>query len=299
MRIAAVIPGLLVVMLFGAAPALAQQTLYVSPVDSVGQPVNDLQPGEVAIFENGMPAQVEKVEAIAWPMKLTVLVDNGGGPRAMDGLPQMKNALRAFVAGLPEGIEISIYTIAPQPRPIVRATTDLKAALSGIDRIAPDAGGSAFVDALVEASDRIVRDKTDHFPVIMMVGINGPEGSSARERQYEQLQERVQSRGITVHVAMVSLGSGSGTGLGPQVPLGINLTKMSGGRYESIAAATRLTTLLPEYAAQIATSYSRQSHQYRVTFARPAGVSGALQGVSVGTTRQGVKLGVTRNGQMP
>ena len=48
------------------------------------------------------------------------------------------------------------------------------------------------------------------------------------------------------------------------------LAKLSGGRYDNINSVTRLTTLLPEFGKRIAQSNVRQSHQYRITYERPA-----------------------------
>ena len=44
---------------------------------------------------------------------------------------------------------------------------------------------------------------------------------------------------------------GAGTN---QIEVGLKLTQLTGGRYEAIAAQTRLTSLLPEFATQIARS---------------------------------------------
>ena len=54
-----------------------------------------------------------------------------------------------------------------------------------------------------------------------------------------------------------------------QTEVGLAVTKLSGGRYENIAAQTRFVTLMPEIAKQIAESNLRQTHQYRITYERP------------------------------
>jgi hypothetical protein len=83
------------------------------------------------------------------------------------------------------------------------------------------------------------------------------------------------------------------------IQIGINATKQTGGRYESIAATTRLQTLLPEIGAQIDEADQRQRTQYRVTFERPEGKSGAqVGGIALsGTKPMVVKL--TLDGHMP
>ncbi len=52
---------------------------------------------------------------------------------------------------------------------------------------------------------------------------------------------------MTVHAIMVGPTNQSGTtNVSNAIQIGINAAKQTGGRYESIAAATRLGTLLPE-----------------------------------------------------
>ena len=55
---------------------------------------------------------------------------------------------------IPEGVEVSMYTTAPQPRPIGKPTTDKQQLLKAIGLIAPDSGAGAFFDALFEAANR-------------------------------------------------------------------------------------------------------------------------------------------------
>jgi hypothetical protein len=67
--------------------------------------------------------------------------------------------------------------------------------------------------------------------------------------------------------ANAGVGSSGGAA---QTEIGLAVTKLSGGRYENITATTRLATLLPEFGKRIAESQVKQSHQYRVTYERPA-----------------------------
>ena len=79
--------------------------------------------------------------------------------------------------------------------------------------------------------------------------------------------------------------------------LGLKLTQLTGGRYEAIAAQTRLTTLLPEYATQIAKSHARQSHQYRITCQPPGGAK--PQRVTAATLRPNLSAALTFDGRIP
>ena len=124
-----------------------------------------------------------------------------------------------------------------------------------------------FFDALSEAAERVAKDKVPGFPVILMVGSDFG-NVKVLDQPYLKLQQNIIDKGITTHVTVTS-GSGGTTGGQAQTEIGLNVTKMSGGRYEGITAPSRLSTLLPEIGKKIAASAEKQRHQYRVTYERP------------------------------
>ena len=285
-----------------AVSVQAQQTqqLFLSMLDPSGAPVTDLRQDEVTVLEDGMKRETLKIEPINWPIKLVVLVDNGAF--ANTGLVLLRNGLRAFFETLPEGIEMSLVTLNPQPRTVVRPTTERQKIIQGIDLVTPDSSAARFAEGLLEAVNRFDKDKSERFPVLMVVGTDGPEGSSFRERDVERLSKKITENAVTVHVVMLAIGGdrGSGAATGAlQVQLGLALTEQTGGRYESIAAATRLPTLLPEFGERIAKSHLRQSRQYRITYVRPAGAGVPSQGISATTAREGLVGMLSLDGRVP
>jgi hypothetical protein len=279
--------------------ARAQQPVYLSVLDRGGAAVTDLQPNEVKIAEDGVECKTVKLEPIQWPMKVTVLVDNG--PAIGPSIDVLRNGLRRFFEELPEGVEASLLTIAPQPRFVVKPTTERDKLIKGIDLITPDQAAGLFFDALIEAGNRIEKDKTNQFPVIVMIGSDLGRNSSAQERDFQKLQKQVIDRAIMVHVIVVSAGGqrvGSVAGA-LQTEVGLNITKLSGGRYENIAAPNRLATLLPELGVQLAQSNAKQKYQYRVTYERPSSASKTPKGISAEVTRNGVAGVLSVDGKIP
>ena len=288
-------------------PALhAQQALqiFLSAVDGDGKAVSDLRTEDVAITVDGSPCKTTKFEEINWPVKLTLMVDNG--PVHNDALRQLREALRLFIAELPTDMEVSIISTDPQPRFIYKAGNDRVKMLSSLDLLIPDSGAPKFIDALSEAAERINKDKTDknkekgnYFPVLMMVGSAGLEGSSPRDYQINKMFKQIGDNAITLHVIMQqsttrSSDLASGTN---QIEIGLRLTQATGGRYEAINSETRLSTLLPEYGRQIARSHQRQSHQYRIT-CQPTG-GGTPKQIVANTTRSGMSAALTLDGRIP
>jgi hypothetical protein len=278
----------------------AQNTLtfFASVVDEKGVPVGTLTPEDLKVAENGVEGKIVKIEPIDWPVKVQLLIDNGTGME--QGLVQIRNGVKGFVEALPDGIEMSLVTTAPQPRFIVRPTMDKQAIIQGADRIAPDSGAARFIEALNEAAARIDKEKGNYFPVVVIVGSTTADGSSFVERDVQRMLQRFSERAATVHVVMLSTGAratNSVTGAN-QTNVGEAVTKTTGGRYDNIAAMTRIATLLPEIGAQVAKSHARQSHQFRITFQRPNGASGPLGEVGA-ATRTGFTPMLSINGRLP
>src|SRR2546425_200561 len=71
----------------------------------------------------------------------------------------------------------------------------------------------------------------------------------------------------------------------------------SGARYENINSTTRLATLLPEFGKKIADSNARQSHQYRVTYERPANAKEQPR-IGLGVKREGT-ASISIDGHLP
>ena len=280
----------------GLEPRLAAQKqgqLFISLVGATGAPITDLQAGEVGVTEEGVDCKVLKVEPISWPIKLHVLVDNGT-PNT-NPINPLRDGLKALFEAMPEGIEMDMYATAGAPRPLVRPTTDRQKLLSGIALIAPDSGVGQFFESMFEAVNRIDKDKTPNFPVILVVGSDLGR-ISASDRDYQKLQELIIKRAVTIHIVMMN-GSGGSTGGGAQTEIGLNVTKMTGGRYDNITTTNRLATLLPEIGKKIAEQHARQLHQFRVTYERPANAKDQARiGASV---RRDAKPLLSIDGRLP
>jgi hypothetical protein len=245
--------------------AQKQQQLFISLTGTDGKPVEGLQAADVGITENDVNCKVIKLEPIDWPTKLQVLVDNGRANT--NPINPLRDGLKAMISQMPDGTEISLYTTAGTPRNIVKPTTDKQKVLDGLGLIAADGGAGMFFDALSEAAIRVDKDKMPGFPVILMVGSDFGQ-IRVLDREYTELQNRIIEKGITIYVT-VTAGAGGASGGQAQTDIGLQVTKMSGGKYENISAPSRLATLLPELGQKIAASAVRQRHQYRVTYERP------------------------------
>jgi hypothetical protein len=281
----------------GDMRAQQQVQLYASVADVTGKPVATLEPADLKVLEGGVEAKVVKVEPVSWPVKVQLLVDNGIGLGGQN-IQSLKDGIKGLIEALPENLEVTIVTTAPQPRFLVRPTTDKAMMIEGLSRLAPDGGAGRFVESMNEATQRIEKDKTDHFPVIISSATSSGD-ANVLERDVKRIFERIQKRPTTVHVILLNSTTGSATGGANQTQVGLAVTQATRGRYESIAVPTRLATLLPELGKQVAASHEKQSHQFKITVERPAGKSGELGQLSAGGRSGLVLQGLSTDGRLP
>ena len=281
----------------GDVRAQQQVQLYASVADVTGKPVTTLEPADLKVLEGGVEAKIVKVEPVSWPVKVQLLVDNGIGLGGQN-IQSLKDGIKGLIEALPENLEVTIVTTAPQPRFLVRPTTDKAMMIDGLSRLAPDGGAGRFVESMNEATQRIEKDKTDHFPVIISSATSSGD-ANVLERDVKRIFERIQKRPTTVHVILLNSTTGSATGGANQTQVGLAVTQATRGRYESIAVPTRLATLLPELGKQVAASHEKQSHQFKITVERPAGKSGELGQLSAGARSGLVLQGLSTDGRLP
>jgi hypothetical protein len=272
-------------LVLASTPLIAQRqlTLAANVSDPSGANVTEIAPQAVSITENGMAAKIVKVEVLNQTPKVQVLIDNGLGYPS-DGIPALRNGLRALVEALPPEIEVALYTTAPQPRTLQALTADRQRLLSAIDRLAPDSGAGRFVESLAEATQRIERDANGRYAVISLATSAGD--SNVRDRDISDIQNRVIKLRPIVHVVHLTL-VGRTSGGAVQTDLGIAVTKLSGGRYEGINSASRVVSLLPELGAEVAKTLGA-TKVMRVTFERPAGATGELGRVGLSVTGKAI-----------
>ena len=279
------------------ARAQDQFQVYASIVDSAGAPAASLQPADIRVMENGVEARVLRVESVSFPAKLQLLMDNGIGLGG-GNIQILKDGVTGLINSLPDNLEVTIVTTAPQPRFLVRPTTDKAMMIEGLGRLAPDSGAGRFVESLNEATQRIEKDKSDQFPVIISVATSSGD-ANVMERDVKRIFERIQRKPTTVHVVLLNSTTGSASGGANQTQVGMAVTEATRGRFENIAAATRLATLLPEIGKQVAGSVEKQTNQFRITVERPANAKGDVGQVGA-SARSGLVLrGLSMDGRLP
>jgi len=300
------------VMAFAGAAIVAVQaqgpvTLYVSATDGSGATVSDIKPEEFSYKEAGQAGKVASIEKFSLPMKVTIGVDNG--PESNQALSAYRQGLTDMVNALPMDVEVTLITMAPQPRMVVKSTANREEILRGITRFGPDGDASRFTDTLVEFAQRIDKELKDskdkrlpYSPVLVIVSTTAAESTSYQRDSTEKAMSTIANSGTRVMVAMTTTKTGSTEAVadmnsGRQALIAIPLVKGTRGRYEALAQFNRLATLLPEFGKNIAEAHKRQVNQVKVTIERPAGSTGALKDLDVRLLRPGLNGAVSGDGR--
>ena len=91
--------------------AQQQGQLFLSVLDASGNPVTDLEPGDVSVVVDDLDCRIVKLESISKPMKVTLMIDNGSATTNV--LSNLRSAVKGFLEQIPMGVEVELLTTAP------------------------------------------------------------------------------------------------------------------------------------------------------------------------------------------
>lgn len=275
-------------------------SFIIAVADDRGRPVSDLTRDEIVMSEGGAPVDIVRVQPFTMPVALTIAVDNG--PLSTDALGHYRTALTGLVRALPGDMEISLLTMSPQPMTVVPHGDDRVRLLRGVNGFAPQEDSPRFTDTLVEFSRRYETalketNRIASVPMLLLLSTSAPEALSYSSEEVTAAIAFLERRRAIVHVVMLNVNRGfAAINDARQTMIGIPATKVTKGRFETIANSSRLTTLLPEIGEQIATLHRRQVSQLLVTGRRQPGSRGPLRNLQIGLTRKGLTGSVSLDG---
>jgi hypothetical protein len=237
----------------GVIQAQGPIILYVSAIDASGAAVDDIKPEEISYKEGGNAGKIVSVEKFSLPVKLTIAVDNG--PDSPTALSHYRRGLTDLINLLPKDIEVTLITMAPQPRMVVRPTTNREEILRGVTRFAPEDQPARFTDTIVEFGQRLEKEAKDkrlsYAPVLIIVSTTAPESTSYQLPEVAKNITAIAGLGGRVHIAMIVTKVGNTEALadlnsGRQALIGIPRTKQTRGRYVGLGQSSRGACRLPE-----------------------------------------------------
>src|SRR5688572_6689715 len=295
-----------------------QFAIYLFAVDQQGTPLLDLKMSDISIKEDVGPSTIVSIRRFGWPLRVTVLVDNG--PRTGDALVHYRTGLKKFFAGLPPDVQVSLIATAPNPRWLIRETTDKVQIEKGVNLITTDEGLGRFSDSLIEYAERLddafsrvtTEQLPPYLPVLVSIATSSQDGSDVRRDSNVKMIMSLRRHRVWTNMIMVSP-SHSATqpgGLpaidfdeGQNAEVAKAVQEVTRGRYVPITGSgtsALSSTILPQLAQDIALRYIRQMTQHRIVIERPAGASGPMKNFALALLNHpGAKIVVSTSGSMP
>ena len=301
-----------------ALHAQEQFAIYLFAVDQKGAPVLELRTSDIQVKEDLGASSIVSVRRFGWPLKVTVLVDNG--PRTVDALVHYRTGLKKFFAGLPPDVPVSLIATAPNPRWLIRETRDKVQIEKGVGLITPDEGLGRFSDALIEYAGRLddefrkvsTEQLQPYLPVLISIATTHQDGSDVRRDPNMKMITSLRKHRVWTNMIMVAPGRSL------TQPGGLPVVDFDEGQNAEIAKAVQEVTrgsyvpmtgsgtsalsskILPELAQQVTLRYVRQMTQHRIVMERPAGAKGPMKNFALTLLNHpGAKILVSTDGSMP
>jgi len=308
--------GIVAALTFGLY-AQGQSEVYLLVLDKEGIPLLDVQASDIRIKEDAGDGTIVSVHRFGWPLKLTVLVDNG--PGTADALVALRNGLTKLFEGIPRNIPVSLIATAPQPRSLIRESTDLVQIKQAIGLLTPDQGLARFSDALGEYARRLDQEfrrveegLPPYLPVLVSIATTHADGSEVLRERNERMLVSLRKHRVWTHMIMVQPArrlnepgdvSNVGVDEGQNGEIAQLVQKVTGGSYVPISSGgeTALASnILPALAREIALRYLKQMTQYRIVFDRAAGASGPMKNFALTLANHpGARVIVSTDGNLP
>ena len=295
-RFSAILTCCLGVLIGTSDTAIAGEgQFFVLALDESGQPVLDLGQDEIRLFQGDDACTTKSIQVETNGMKIALLVDNSGP--ASNSLNSLRDGLKGFLEDLPAKHEVGLFTLAGYVRQRVDFTTDRQALIEDAASIfAEQNAGAVIIEGLLETWDRRFKDE-DPWPVFVVVAYDGPENSrSVRERKINEFTLGTMQRGATVHTVLITTAGGDNFNSETTRVVTLNVTKNTGGVYQSLAAATGMVGVLKKLAATMASDYELLKNRYRVGFECRGDLVGPFK---VEVARPGVTVQASASRQVP
>jgi Ca-activated chloride channel family protein len=257
------VPAFALAVVCSFPPSLQAQTrqhsVYVSVVDSKGDPATGLTVNDLRVREDGVVREVLKVAPATEPLTVALLVDDS---QATQNATQfIREAVDDFITALAGKGELSISTFGERPTLLADYTTDTVKLKAAAKRIFPRQGAGAYLmDAIVEVSRGFQKREATRGIIAVLTIDDEVEFSN---RNFENVLSELQKGRAALHV--ISLGSPSNSlndemrNRNQSIAEG---TERTGGRRDNVLALMGAASRMKQLAAELI-------NQYQVTYARP------------------------------
>ncbi len=252
-------------------------TVFVSAVDSKGEPVEGLDADAFVVREDGIRREVLRVSRANEPMDVAILIDNSTaiGP----DVTRFRAGLKAFVMRMAPGNKVALIGLASRPTILVDYTDDMDRLNDGLGLFATPDSGMTLLDAIRETTQGLTKREAPR-AVIVPVITDGVEFSN---RDADSLIKQLVAARVTMHAVTVGMFPFSNN---PPIRERLRLLEAgpreTGGQRITMLNATGLETALPRLARELLS-------QYKVVYSRPESLITPSK-VTVSSGRKGLTV---------
>ena len=234
-----------------------ERTLFVSALDSRGEPVEGLNPGDFAVTEDGRTREILRVSRAVEPMDIAILADNSAA--ADRAIGSLRDGLKAFVGAPAPDHQIAIVGLADRPTILQDYTSNRTQLETAIGRLfAMGSSGMTLLDAIVEVSAGIRRREATR-AVLVPVITNGVEFTNRNGRDVIRAAREAGASITAIVVGELNFVSIEERERALVLDQG---TRETGGQFVTLLTESALISGLQKLARQL-------SSQYKVVYSRP------------------------------
>lgn len=238
--------------------ASRERTIFVSAVNSDGEPVEGLGPEAFVITEDGRRREVLRVSRATEPIDLALLVDNSQAASAI--ITFLRDSLPKFAATMGPGNQIAVITLADRPTIATDYTSDPKRVSDAVGRVfSMNQSGMTFLDGVFETAAGLRKRETPR-AVITAIVTDGTEFTNRFSRDVVRAltESRVALHAVTIGQFYYS----DEHGIRERSFLIDDGTRQSGGQRISLLSPHGLDSALQKLAREL-------KAQYKVVYGRP------------------------------
>jgi hypothetical protein len=248
LAVAAAVAGAAAV--FGAP---SEKLVMVTVVADPSKPAAALTPADFTVTEEKDSIQVIEAVPAKDPLSIVLLVDTALPQDGSAATPELRKALKAFVATIQAGepsARIALYQVANAALPVKDFTADRTVLDGGIDLIASGTpAGSKMLEGVVTAAKRL-GDRPAPRRAIVCVGIGTAEGTSLNPKI---VGDTVRQSGATLWV--VSVEGFRDASLTNRDTVWTRVTADTGGLRQNVVQVTGLDSPLQRVANSLLSQY--------------------------------------------
>jgi hypothetical protein len=240
------------VAVIGAAPR-DEKLALVSVVADASKPANTLTPADFKIAEDGGSVEVAEAVPARDPLSVVLLVDTALPADGSAVTPELRRALKAFIAALQAGdpaAQIALFQVSNAALPVKDFTSSRADLEAGIDLLASGTpAGSKMLEGAVTAA-KLVGARAAPRRAIVCVAIGTADGTQLHPKD---VADSVLKSGATLWV--VSVQNSRDAALTNRDTVWTRATEITGGLRLNVVQATRLDVPLQSVANSLLSQY--------------------------------------------